>query len=140
MIRVQRIRKMTPELAAEIEHMDAECFSPHDKPEPTSKGYWWLAREGARVVGYAAAAVVGDTMYLTRAGVVPAARGRNIQARLIRARVQYARRLRLARVHTYTVYWNMRSANNLLACGFRLWRPAKPWGGKWSLYYYRRLA
>lgn len=139
MISVRRIRTMTPELRAEIEDMEAECFSKLDKREPLDKGLWWLAYEGTRVVGYAAASVTGDTMYLTRAGVRVSARGRNIQCRLIAVRARYARRLGLARVYTYTVYWNMCSANNLLKCGFKLWRPAKPWGGRYALYYYRRL-
>jgi GNAT superfamily N-acetyltransferase len=131
---------MTPEIAAELHDLDARCF-PHrdDKRERFDRGIWWLASEDGRMVGYAAAAVDEHVLYLTRAGVLPEARGRGLQRRLIRARVQHARRLGLTRCYTYTVPWNWRSTNNLIDCGFRLWLPARPWATKNCLYFFRRL-
>ena len=139
-IRIRRVAKLTPEIAAELHDLDARCF-PVDSRERTDRDLWWLAYEGTRVVGYAGARVwePDQALYLHRAGVLPEARGQGLQRRLIRARVQYARRLGLIRAYTYTAAWNVRSSNNLAACGFRLWRPARPWGGKNCLYYYKRI-
>jgi GNAT superfamily N-acetyltransferase len=139
-IRVRRCAELTPELCAELDDLDHRCF-PHDTRVRTDRDLWWLAYDGKRVVGYASAKVweSDNALYLARAGVLPEARRRGIQRRRIRARVQYARRLGLALLYTYTVPWNTASANNLAACGFRLWRPVKPWGGKHCLYYYRRI-
>lgn len=134
-IRVHRVSKMTPEIAAELYDLDERCF-PRDTREDTSAGAWWLALDGPRVVGYASALADGDPnkwsdgyLYITRMGVLPEARGQGIQRRLGRAQIAYAHRLGCKGVHTYTLWYNAVSANNLIAIGFRRWVPTDPWVG-----------
>ena len=82
---------------------------------------WWLAWLDGRPVGYGGVHLTkkGNAV-LTRAGVVPMARGRGIQGSLIRARLRWARARGAPSVTTYTAIWNRASANNLIAHGFRL--------------------
>ena len=42
---------------------------------------------------------------------------------------------------TYVMAYNLASANNLIRCGFKLYRPAQPelWGGKTALYFRKTL-
>ena len=55
--------------------------------------------------------------------------GHGLQRRLIRIRVQKARKIGKRRVISYTM-GNARSGNNLIACGFRLYNPENCWEGE----------
>lgn len=140
MIRIRRVDASDPVVRAELLVMDEQLFPPaHNVAPGLDRGAWWIAEIDGRVVGYAGALVwePDRCLYLTRAGVLPEARGRGLQRRLIRARVAHARRLGLTGAYTYTLNWNEKSANNLIACGFRLWWPARPWAAKSAVYWYR---
>lgn len=90
------------------------------------KGFWWIAWDGAAPVAFAGLTATGDTGYLCRAGVIPDYRGKGLQRRLIRVRVNKARRLGLAWLVTDT-YRNPVSSNNLIDAGFRMFTPIEPW-------------
>ena len=81
-------------------------------------------------------------VYFDRAGVAPLARGRGLQRRLIRARLGWARSEGATHAVTYTAPHNIKSSNNLIRCGFRMYSPRKPWAGVpgASLYWLRRVA
>jgi GNAT superfamily N-acetyltransferase len=78
--------------------------------------------------------------FLCRVGVDRAHRGHGLQKRLIRARELAARRAGIKQLVTYCVPWNEASANNLIACGYRLYRPASRWGGAGCIYFQKRIA
>jgi GNAT superfamily N-acetyltransferase len=113
---------------------------PHDELPSTTDGWWWLAYAGDVAVGYAGmrdAKSEPGAAFLCIAGVVPEHRGKGLQRRLIRVRVQKARRLMKTAVISYTLD-NAPSGNNLIACGFRLYSPDKRWEGG-DVAYWRRL-
>ncbi len=120
-----------------VEHGEIICdlariCLPGDDPPLVHEGHWWLAYVGDVAVGFAGlrdARTDPEAGFLCLAGVVPQARGRGLQRALIRARVAKARRLGKRRVISYTAAWNWRSANNLIACGFRQYMPVKVFGG-----------
>lgn len=123
-----------------IQEMDGICFPGEDLPY-LETATWWVASEDGHEIAYAGG--VQDTdgyFFLNRAGVLPEARGRGLQRRLIRVRCQYAHRHSMRSCYTYTVAHNPASSNNLIRCGFILWRPADPWAGDEALYWYRRVA
>lgn len=123
-----------------ITGMQLECL-PGDTPLDTDDGIWWIAYDEHGPTGFAAArqsALWADTLYLSRAGVLPHARGQGLQRDLIRARLAYARRNGYTWVTSDTCD-NPPSANNLIACGFRMIEPTYPWGLARSLYWARRL-
>lgn len=113
---------------------------PLDYKVDVSTGTWWLAYdEDGCVVGYGGAANRGAYVFLRRAGVVPRMSGQGVHRRLIQVRVAWARAQGSPQVLTYTAYNGLRSANNLLACGFKLYTPSEPYGFKDSLYMRLRL-
>lgn len=114
---------------------------PGDRFPNFKHGWWWLAWLDDEAVGFAGmnpSARWADAMYLSRAGVLPKARGRGIQRRLIRAREQFAR--------THGMRWlisdtrnNPASANSLIRAGFLTYEPAKPWGFRTATYWRKRI-
>jgi GNAT superfamily N-acetyltransferase len=119
---------------SQIAHLDDLAFGSECEPLRWTDTFW-VARDMDRVVAFASARIVpGDVVFLSRCAVLPCARGQGLQRRFIRARVRLAR---LPAV-TYTMPGNVSSANNLIACGFRLYRPTRQWAGD-ALYWARRV-
>ncbi len=121
-----------------LTHLQRECF-PEDPLEDPGRGYWWVMLADGEPAGFCSIRDLKgnpDTGYLSRAGVMPAHRGRGLQRRLIRVRLRKARKVGWTRVVT-TTYDNPASANNLIACGFRLYVPQTPWGADGTLYWTR---
>lgn len=114
---------------------------PYDEPMSTEEGSWWVTRVNDTPVAFAGSkrsSRWSDTTYLCRAGVIPLFRGLGIQKTLIRVREAAARKAGRAWLITDTLD-NPASANNLIACGFRLYDPHVPWGAKGTLYWRKRI-
>ncbi len=116
---------------------------PYDKPDCTSSGAWWLARDenGAPVAfaGIKQSVHWSDAMYLCRSGVLGRARGKGMQRRLIAVRERHARRLGKNWLISDTTD-NPASANSLIGAGFRMYEPSSPWGLKAACYWRKKLA
>lgn len=114
---------------------------PADDLPNFAAGSWWVARRGDAVVAFAGLTPSvrwGDACYLVRSGVIPSARGRGLQRRLIQVRERHARRAGMRWLITDT-FQNPASANSLIACGFRLFEPRDPWGLNGALYWRKAL-
>lgn len=96
-----------------------ECL-PADTPIDPIEHRWWGLYVGTELAGFAA--LDTETGYLSRAGVLPAFRGRGGQLKLIKVREKAALALGLPLL-TSDTYNNPASANNLIACGFRMYTP-----------------
>lgn len=137
-----RIRRV--ELARhrpQLEALHRECF-PMDADPPWNRGDWWLVwNDKQEPIAFAGGYVhEPDGFYfLVRAGVSEHHRGMGLQRRLIRCRVRRAAQLGCKGVYSYTTLDNVQSSNNLAACGFKQWRPRRKWGGRHSVYWYRRF-
>ena len=120
-----------------LTRLQKQCL-PHDDLTLTTSGYWWLvySEEGIPVAfaGLIRSSRWSDCGYLCRAGVVPNCRGQGIQKRLIQVRVRQARALKWNWLVTDT-YENPASANSLIAKGFKMYDPTKPWGADKTLYW-----
>lgn len=140
LVRVRQIDAKEPTNAALLQWLQLLCL-PADVPAKTDEGYWWIAYEGQNPIGFAGmrqSAWWGDTGYLNRAGVIPAARGKGLQKRLIRARELKAKALGLRWLVTDTLN-NPASANSLIGCGFKMFVPSKPWGIEGTCYWKKDL-
>jgi GNAT superfamily N-acetyltransferase len=114
---------------------------PHDTLYFPDQGVWWLAYHRRTPVAFACLCPSEQTpqgVYLGRCGVTHAARGKGVQRKLIRVRLAWAKR------HGYK--WavsdttdNVPSANNLIACGFRLYTPKVLYSFARALYWRKRL-
>lgn len=102
------------------------------------EGQWWLARSDGKDAGFCAIAPskqFRDCAYLSRAGVMPDYRGKGLQQRMIRLRLRWAKSQGYRCVVTDTVPSNLASSNSLISCGFKLYRPSKPWAANGALYW-----
>jgi GNAT superfamily N-acetyltransferase len=118
------------------------CFPHISETYWDSSAHWWIIKDktGTPVAfGGLLAATIERAGYLCRAGVIPNARGKGLQRRLIRARLEFADRFALHHVMTDTVYGNCASANNLIAEGFRAFNPVTPWGQDDSSYWIKLM-
>jgi GNAT superfamily N-acetyltransferase len=129
-----------------LERLDRACFD-GDPPPNWERAWWWVAWSRGAPVAFAGLAPITPGAangrhgvgYLCRAGVVPAARGQGLQRRMIRVREAAARRAGMRELITYTSRENTKSANNLIACGYRLYTPPEEWGLEGAFYFCRRL-
>lgn len=141
-MRVRRVGTpddITNKWHAVVATCDAACF-PTDDPYPILGAYWWVVEAGTEVVGYAGLKPLPHGGgYLCRAGVLPKARGKKLQLRLIRIRERAARAAGMSWLCTYTVAHNPASSNNLIRAGYRLYRPTDLWGGEDALYWWKEL-
>jgi GNAT superfamily N-acetyltransferase len=97
-----------------------------------SRGVHWLAADAeGNPLGFCSACEIGEGyVFLSRAGLLPAARGLGLQRRMIATRLAWARRQGAVAAITYVVYENPASLVNLLRCGFRFYRPATQFAGE----------
>ena len=103
-----------------------------------ARGVHWLAvDDGGNPLGFCSACEIGEGyVFLSRAGLLPAARGLGLQRRMITTRLAWARRQGAVAAITYVVYENEASLVNLLRCGFRFYRPVSRWAG--DVHYLRK--
>ena len=104
-------------------------------------GFWWLAYDGAEPIGFCgigASSSWKNTGYMLRAGVLYEYRGQGLHTRLIRVRAQFAKRQGWSHLVTDTTN-NCPSANNLIANGFKMYKPSKPWGLPSACYWIKKL-
>ena len=134
------IRKPSPELVVSL---DAACFPSDDRVVP-EESQWWAIYDGGKPIAYAGLRFCREPYnrglaFLSRAGVLVSHRGQGLQRRLIGVRLREARRRAMREVVTYVVPNNLASANSLIRCGFRLYRPEYRWGGAAALYFCKTL-
>jgi N-acetylglutamate synthase-like GNAT family acetyltransferase len=138
MIKRVDIRKESVQLKLSV--LQNKCL-PFDTPYDTNFGSWWIATEHNSAIGFAGLVRTvswTDCGYLCRAGVIPSARGQGLQKKFIYVRIKQAKALGWKWLVTDTRH-NPASANSLIATGFRMFEPTKPWGCKDTLYWRKKL-
>jgi GNAT superfamily N-acetyltransferase len=131
----------TPKNEATLRYMDKDCFE-HDSPFVLDKdSLLWIGRNQEKLpVAYATLThMYEDRWFLSRAGVLEAARGQGLHKRMIRMRIACMKRLGGSTVVTYCARYNHHSINNLVACGFKTYCPAGDWGGDSAVYLYNTM-
>lgn len=105
-----------------------------------SKHECWSVHLAGKLIAFATyKAVGGDTVFLSRAGVLPEARGQGLQKKLIKARCNHAKKAGYSWAVTYTSPENAPSFTSLQACGFLLYLPEYRWAGTEMLYWRKKL-
>lgn len=100
--------------------------------------YWLVKTPAGRAVGFCSVRPTTtdlDTVFLSRAGILPEARGLGLHRRMISVRLRWARKNGFKRAITYAQRDNIQSAVNLLRCGFMLYDPDYRWVGDSYLYF-----
>ena len=139
--RIVPVDTCQPEVMQLLVWLQKACL-PADKIYPITQGHWYVVyTDDDEAVGFAGVVPStrwSDTMYLCRAGVVLAHRGRGLQKRLIKARIRKAKALGMNWVISDT-HQNPASANSLISTGFKMFEPSQPWGFKTALYWKYRI-
>jgi GNAT superfamily N-acetyltransferase len=143
--RIKRVDGHDEETADTIRLLHDEIFGDSADQVDPEWGWFWLVYstdEERDISGFCQLAPTyaqrSTVAYLRRAGVRLRHRGRGLQRRMVRVRTTYARRLGFHTLVTDTTD-NPASANNLIACGFRLYLPQEPWGFNNTIYWTKDL-
>lgn len=105
------------------------------------QGHWWFAFRGGKLVGFAGiipSTHVSNAGYFCRVGVLGRHCGHQLQLRLMRAIEARARLNGWCSIVSDTTD-NVRSANNFIRAGYRLFIPAHPWGWPGTLYWHKAI-
>lgn len=124
------------------ENLDAmdEIAFPGLTPYPKAGAIWWVAADALGLAAFAGLKNVGhDTGFLCRVAVQKAYRGTGLHRKLIQVRERKARSMGLKWAITYVAKYNLKSANNLIRCGYRLYQPQNPYGVPDALYFRKSL-
>lgn len=119
-----------------LSEMQKECL-PADKLYFPPHGVWWIGYYGSIPVAFCCISPsqqLPDGCYLGRAGVMPDYRGNGLHRRMIQIRARWARKQGYATLVTDTTD-NVQSANNLIACGFRMYIPKIVYGSNRMCYW-----
>jgi GNAT superfamily N-acetyltransferase len=143
MYRIKRVDGSDDEVADTIRELHDEIFADSAPQVDPEWGWWWFAYdEGRDVAGFCQLAPTieqpSTVAYLRRAGVRLSHRGKGLQRRFVRVREALARKLGFRSIVSDTTD-NPSSANNLIYCGYRIYRPEEPWGFNNSIYWYKDL-
>lgn len=112
-----------------------------DCPFPSMEGWWWLVEYQTRYVGFAGlhkASTIDDAGYLIRSGITSDHRGNGLQVQLIKVREKMARKQGMKYLISDTRD-NVYSANNLIKCGYKQYKPDEPWGYEDTIYWRKKL-
>lgn len=115
---------------------------PADEFEVRGVAFWLAKDDDGEPAGFCSAkpSIIDDNAaFLSRAGVLPHARGQGLQRRMIRTRLKWARAEGFSRAITYTHISNIPSARNLIACGFTVYAPDYPFAGEDMIYFEKSL-
>ncbi|MGY3589338.1 GNAT family N-acetyltransferase [Bradyrhizobium sp. USDA 4350] len=142
--RINAVDGSDEDVADTLRELHDEIFgktAPQIDPE---HGHWWLAfaidagRDIAGFCGLTPSDGNPKIGYLKRAGVRLSHRGQGLQRRFVRVREALARRIGMRAIITDTSD-NPSSANNLISCGYRIYRPEEPWGFNHTIYWFKDL-
>ncbi len=109
---------------------------------PEAGNQYWVAREvhSQHPVGFCSVRpFTGSAVFMSRAGVMPEARGSYLHIRMIKARANWARAQGYSTAVTYCAPFNIKSAVNLQHAGFTLFIPEWRWAGTEKLYWIKDL-
>jgi GNAT superfamily N-acetyltransferase len=114
---------------------------PGDVDPDFSYGHWWIVYNKQTPVAFAgmySSKTERYGSYLIRSGVMPKHRGQGLQRQLIQCREEKAKKIGYNALVTDTT-GNIYSSNNLIAEGFRLFKPHKPWAFPETLYWRKEI-
>lgn len=115
---------------------------PEDNLDVEHNTFHWLARNkrNNEPVGFCSVSDFGEgILFLSRAGLLPEYRGRNIQRRFITVREQFARRNGFEEIITYTLRNNYQSMSSLIKSGYHLYTPLYEYVGSDVLYFLKDI-
>lgn len=142
--RITRVDGSNDDIADTIRELHEECFGSSAPQVDPEDGFWWLAYaidEGRDIAGFCGikqSFFDPDVAYFQRVGVRMPHRGHRLQLRFTRVFEALARKEGFRQVVSDTTD-NPPSANNLIACGYRIYQPVAPWAFSNTIYWFKDL-
>lgn len=139
-MRIRQVNTLFAKYIEQLTDLHKQCFPADDMPEFT-KGYWWIAYDDNKPVGFCGLTHVqswDSAGYLSRGGVIATHRGKGLQRKFINVRIRKARKVGWTWLISATRD-NIPSSNNLIKCGFKLYDPQKEWLANHALYWIRKV-
>lgn len=137
-----RLREVdSAEYSEELAALHAATFTDGSSLVDFDEGHWWIAflgDEPVAFIGIVQAEEAPHIGYFVRVGVTPEHRGHRLQARLMRAMEQRAKKVGWLTIVTDTRN-NPPSANNIIDAGYRMFEPASPWAATDASYWKKDL-
>lgn len=123
----------------EVKSMDLACF-PYDVPYPFDDVTWWVGYLREKPIAYCGIKDLGGAHYfLCRAGVTRSRRGEGHHRKMIRLRERHVKSRGGGTIITYVTSDNVHSANNLAACGYKMYVPEDQYGPVGAIYYAKQI-
>lgn len=138
--RIQRIDLNDEAILEQVENIHGGMFE-EDVGVPYDDMFWGAYDiESGLMIGYCSMKIERrrKQVKLTSCAIKEKHRGQGLQSRMIKRRIQEAKALGIYKVVTHTVC-NPPSENNLIRCGFRLFRPRIEWAGEYANYWIKIL-
>lgn len=126
-------------LQTDLIRMESICFGTLFSQDYRDDSWWWFAYEKKCPVGFIGISKRRSHFVLELTGVDPDYRGRGYHKRLMAAAIRFCRSEGATKIVTYCGNTNLRSANNMIEAGFRLYLPGRKWGLKDGLYFKLKL-
>jgi GNAT superfamily N-acetyltransferase len=137
------IRRVNPEkYQGVLDAMQLACLPSDELCAYKPDDLWFIAFDAGTPAAFGCVRPLPldpGVWYLARAGVLDEYQGRGLQKRLIAARLRAAKRAGAGWVYTDCTAVNYGSANSLIACGFKLFKPGRAWALPNSLYWRKAL-
>lgn len=109
-------------------------FPSDEQPDWQEQGLAWITYDQGEPVAFLYAEQMPDkSWYFSRVGVMPAARGKGLQRKLMRLMEKALAGQKLIS----TTYLNPASANNFVRMGWLTFLPAYRWGAPDTIYWYK---
>lgn len=140
--RIREVDCSDDDVAELIHELHEATFGDTAPKVNPARGWWWVAYDGREVAGFCGLTPTyrdASIGYLKRAGVLYRHRGQGLQRRFVRVREAKARRVGMRSIITDTTD-NPSSSNNLIACGYRIFRPPSPWAFPETIYWHKELS
>jgi GNAT superfamily N-acetyltransferase len=122
-----------------LEWLHLHCF-PADVIPEWATGTWWITWENKKPIAFIGVEPVKswkEAVYISRVGVVTEHRGKGLQKFLMNKVVQASSGF-FDNVISSTLE-NPASANSFIACGFKTYLPAVPWGAAGTIYWTKAI-
>lgn len=104
-----------------------------------NENIFWIVKDGGESIGFASLKPLPEenSIFLSLVGILPNARGAGIQRKLIKTRLNWAKRNGYKCAVTYTLMDNYPSISNLIKCGFKFYTPYYEWVGS-KVFYFKK--
>jgi predicted GNAT family acetyltransferase len=123
------------DLYQRVKIMDVNIFSGCNDEFQKNREWWVLLDDENKIAAYCGSVYSSNICIMVRGWVKKQHRGQGLQKKLIKIRLNAAKKNNCYIVITYTTKDNCPSSNNLISQGFKLYLPEYEYGGKEMLYW-----